>query len=480
MEALAPLTSLLSSLETRLSAVEAKLGTSGAGAGAGSGAGSASASAAASSSSEELRADVEAFDALRASHLTPFTDVAAKLGGDAAALGDKVAAAFDANRAFLLLASKSKKPALAALRNLAQPTLDVIKATGALKDRGSDYINHQTAVAEGIGAFQWIIISPAPGPIVESCHDGAEFYLNKVRVQYRKKDENQMEFCAKFKALLQGVQAFVKEHHKMGLSWNPKGGDAAAFNANSAGAPAPAPAAAPKPPAPAATSSGEGAHLSDVFAQLRKIDQSGGKTQGLRHVSKDMKSKGASGKVPVKAAPKPAPTAGAGKTAAPAKPQRIELVKKRWFVENVTASEPVYLNDVSTNQEVYIYNCHNATIIVAGKIKAMQIDSCKRSQIVWESTVSAVEVVNCQRIKVQVKGSLPSIALDKTDGAVVYLSHESKGTQIITSKCSELNVSFPSSEAEDADWLEQCIPEQFQSHIIDGKVVTTVSDLYAH
>jgi hypothetical protein len=64
-----------------------------------------------------------------------------------------------------------------------------------------------------------------------------------------------------------------------------------------------------------------------------------------------------------------------------------------------------------------------------------------------------LQLVNCQRMQVQVKNVVPSIAVDKTDGCVIYLSFASRGTQITTSKISEVNVSFPHSEAEDADWV---------------------------
>ena len=42
-------------------------------------------------------------------------------------------------------------------------------------------------------------------------------------------------------------------------------------------------------------------------------------------------------------------------------------------------------------------------------------------------------------------------------------------------------MTFPVSEAADADWLEQPIPEQFVSTLRpDGKLSTGVSELYSH
>ena len=123
-------------------------------------------------------------------------------------------------------------------------------------------------------------------------------------------------------------------------------------------------------------------------------------------------------------------------------------------------------------------------------------------------------MVNCQRMQTQVKNVVPSIAVDKTDGCVIYLSFASRSSQIVTSKCSEVNVSFPNSDSDDADWvrgraegqalrarwmqlrdlttvscvclfalpewqIELPIPEQFVTVLRGDKLATTVSDLYS-
>lgn len=83
-------------------------------------------------------------------------------------------------------------------------------------------------------------------------------------------------------------------------------------------------------------------------------------------------------------------------------------------------------------------------------------------------------------MKMQIKDRVPSVAIDKTDGCLIGLPWSSRDAQITTSKSSEMNVTFPSSEAVDADWLEAPIPEQFVSSIAaNGKVITTVSELYS-
>ena len=81
-------------------------------------------------------------------------------------------------------------------------------------------------------------------------------------------------------------------------------------------------------------------------------------------------------------------------------------------------------------------------------------------------------------MKVQCKGQVPSVAIDKTDGCVVYLSEEAKGAQIVTSKSSEMNVSFPKPGTD--EWMEVPIPEQFVNKIQpDGTLTSEVSELYS-
>jgi hypothetical protein len=53
----------------------------------------------------------------------------------------------------------------------------------------------------------------------------------------------------------------------------------------------------------------------------------------------------------------------------------------------------------------------------------------------------------------QVIKSVPSIAIDKTDGILVGVPFACRGAQFVTSKSSEMNVTFPTSDKEDADWV---------------------------
>ncbi len=45
-------------------------------------------------------------------------------------------------------------------------------------------------------------------------------------MQYRKTNPDHIAFCDTFKSLLSGLVAYISNHAKTGVSWNPKGQDA--------------------------------------------------------------------------------------------------------------------------------------------------------------------------------------------------------------------------------------------------------------
>lgn len=157
-----------------------------------------------------------------------------------------------------------------------------------------------------------------------------------------------------------------------------------------------------------------------------------------------------------------------------------KLVDQQWKVEfQQGVKEPLHLSDLSIKHKVYIYACKDAVIYVDAKCTSVNVDNCRNVTIVLDSLLSGVEVVNCKKVKIQCNKALPSVAIDKTDGITVGLAWPCRAAQIVTSKSSDMQVTFPLTEAEDADWVEQPIPEQFVSTInADGKLSSRVSELY--
>ncbi|KDO35410.1 hypothetical protein SPRG_00260 [Saprolegnia parasitica CBS 223.65] len=465
MAATQPLQDMLNRLQERLAAVEAKMGL-------GSPASPRAAAAApAKPAAVAVAPRIEAYDEYTAAYLAPFLAACTKLGAEVEKYGEIVKRAFDAQRTYLVAASVSKKPAGPVMTLLA-PIQECMKEINKLRDNRSEFANHQNMLNEGIQSLGWLCVEPAPKPFIESYIGGGDFWGNKIRVQFKTSNPDQIEFVASFKTLLVQLMAYVKEHHTTGVTWNAQGGDVANYSAE-----APAPAAAPaKPAAPAAGG------MNSIFAGIKSIDQSGGKTAGLRTVTKDMQTwrqeyKGGDAPAPVAAPVKAAPV-----KAAPApvveKDPICEIRNGNWFVAH--QKDVFTLSDVNLKQQVYIFNCNQATLIIEGKAKTIALDKCTKTKLIFDSAVSSVEIVNCKNVQVQCKGKVPSVAIDKTDGCLVYLSYEGRDVQLVTSKSSEMNVAFPVAEGAE-EYIERPIPEQFVHRITANDTVSSdVSDLYAH
>ena len=63
--------------------------------------------------------------------------------------------------------------------------------------------------------------------------------------------------------------------------------------------------------------------------------------------------------------------------------------------------------------------------------------------------------------------------LDQVDGAAVYLSAESLGTEVFTSKCTGVNVNLPG-QTEDDDYVERALPEQIKSVVKNGLLFSEI------
>jgi adenylyl cyclase-associated protein len=445
-------------MHSRLAAVESKLGLPtpaapvlGGGGGGGGG------------------AVVTAFDAYVAEKVDPFVATSKKIGGKVEKIGLAVQDAVAKLRDILVLASESKKPSgTDFLANLNASLATLSK----LRDR-DEFENHARAVIDGAPALAWVNPAMAtPAPYVGEMAEASVFYANKVRSEWKGKEggDAHVQWCKDLDALFRGLQAFIKENQPTGLTWNPKGKDASG---------APAATAAPAAAGGAATASkaaASGAAAANVFAELSKIDQSSGKTAGLKHVTKDMKSKNVDAP-PVE--PKAAP-AKKKEEAAP-KVQVFALQGNKWVVEGQTSQVEITGDQVTVKHSVGIYNCVGATVVVGGKCNTITIDGCKNTSVVFNDVLALCEVVNSRSVKVQCKGKAPTVSIDKSDGVTVYLSRDTMAeTKIVASKSSEMNVSFPGKTDEEA-WIEKVIPEQYV-HMIkpDNTVSCDVSDLYSH
>lgn len=216
---------------------------------------------------------------------------------------------------------------------------------------------------------------------------------------------------------------------------------------------------------------------SDVTAHLRKVDPS-----SQTHKNPALRAQGAS--IPPGPSRSSSQTSLSGRTSIPSKkpkpesmrskrPPRKELEGNKWLVENYDNPGQMLEIEASISHSILISRCVKTTIRVFGKANAISLDNCTQCSLVIDSLVSAVDIIKSPRFEVQVLGTLPTIMLDQVDGAAVYLSAESLGTEVFTSKCTGVNVNLPG-QTEDDDYVERALPEQIKSVVKNGLLFSEI------
>jgi len=415
---------------------------------------------------------VTAYDQYVAQFLPPFIAACDKLGGDVQQAGQLVSGAFDELRKILVMAAHCKEPTQAQLRDALGGIGAKMQAIGGLTKR-NEYERHCKTVSEGIGALNWVCVKPSPREFIESFVGGSDYWANNLRKEFRTTNPDQIAFCDTFKALLTNLITFVKENYLTGLTWNARGVTVDEYRNTAASA---STSAAAKPAtATAASSAGAGDAKAGLFAAL---NQDSAITSGLKKVTKDMQTwrseyKGGDAPAPEKKpAPAPRPVVNEIKGT-----PKVEFLPgpSKWQVEY--QSTPVEIPIGDKKETVYILGCVGATITISGKCKSIIVDSCKKTTVYFDTAMASVEVVNSVRMNIHVREFVAAVAIDKTDGIVVHLPVTSLDTNIVASKSSEMNVSFPDANG---DIIERPIPEQYVHRIKGTTVTADVSELYSH
>merc|ERR1712083_574167 len=150
-----------------------------------------------------------------------------------------------------------------------------------------------------------------------------------------------------------------------------------------------------------------------------------------------------------------------------------------WMIENFEGEQNMTIEDIDPKQLVCMMNCRNCTLRLSTKVKNICIDSCEKVNLICADVLSSVELVNSNKVQVQTTGKVNSFAVDKCDGVMIWLSKESLGAEIVTSKSSEMNVTIPQEGGDESDVVELPIPEQFVTTVCGPKKLKTeVSSLY--
>uniref|UniRef100_A0A7C9DEF3 Adenylyl cyclase-associated protein n=1 Tax=Opuntia streptacantha TaxID=393608 RepID=A0A7C9DEF3_OPUST len=426
---------------------------------------------------------IKALDDLIADNVARVSAAAEKIGGKVLDATKVLQEAFSVLRELLVKVKQTQKPDMAGLGEFLKPLNEAIgKANALTEGKRGDFFNHVKTVSDSLSALAWIAYTGKdcgmnlPIAHVEESWQMAEFYNNKVLVEYRNKDPNHAEWAKAMKELyLPGLRDYVKKYYPLGPVWGTTG--KATISAAPKASGPPAPGAPPPPSAPLFSTDSSKPSSSQpkqgMAAVFSEINSCGGSlTSGLRKVTNDMKSKNRadrSGVVNVveKEPRKSAPAA--PKTA----PPKFELqMGRKWVVENQIGKKDLVINECDAKQSVYIFGCRDSVVQIQGKVNNITIDKCTKTGVLFKDVVAACEIVNCNSVEVQCQGSAPTISVDNTAGCQLYLSKDSLMASITTAKSSEINVMVPASET-DGDWGEHALPQQYLHAFKDGQFMTT-------
>jgi len=412
-----------------------------------------------------------------------FLDDTEAQGDDLKKQGDLLRKAFTAHFNLLRVASSCNTPDTKDLPSLLKPLSDAISAVQDFreKNRGSKQINFLSALSEGVPFLGWIAVAPKPASYILQMEESAQFYTNKVLKEFRQSEPKKADWSNSWIKLLKGFQAYVKDNHGTGISWNknkPKATTASLNSSASAPAappppPSGAPAPPPPPPPPAASAPSSGNNDNVQAALFASLNKGADITQGLKKVTKDMQThKNASLRQegPVTSSAKnssprpysPTPFKKFSQTATKKEPV-FELQNKKWVIEHQDGNDNISIEGMP-QQTIYMFNCKNSQLTIKNKCNNITLDSCKKCRIVFDDLISSCEFVNCQDVKAQVKGIVPTISIDKVDGINVFINKRTVAeTQIVTAKSSEINITLMEEDETPVENGEFPLPEQYET-----------------
>jgi adenylyl cyclase-associated protein len=191
--------------------------------------------------------------------MAEFIALSNEVGEETAKAGGKVKELFDVVGELNNMASVCKKPSSGDLPGVLSPLNSAIKGVTGIrkpKDRKSPQNLFLDAVNGGVGAVGFVAAETKSWEVVAQNIDMFQFVGDKIMMQYRKTGpESYTKWVNAYKALLNALKAFAKDHHPTGLKWQLTGkdtsdyvpGEVATGGGGGGGAPAAAPAAAAAP-----------------------------------------------------------------------------------------------------------------------------------------------------------------------------------------------------------------------------------------
>lgn len=452
---------------------------------------------------EPLPASVEEFDELIDNEVAKYVKLSEELGGLIAEQSKAVQSCFAEQRKFLIITTKAKKPDPSSqlfMDLLSGMQVEMTKVSNISEsNRASPYINNLRTVSEGTPALAWVTELAKPAKFVVEMAGAAKFYGDRVLRERKDKDPKHVEWVQSYHAIMAALEEYVKKHHPMGVTWNAKGIDPAeALKAASspgtvpAGGAPPPPPPPPPPPGPApilsldgpSTPKPAGGDFNAVFDQLNRGEAV---TAGLKKVDKSQMTHknpelrnssvvpaarpGSSGSLRGKSPAPPLRAKPASLTKK--KPPKMELEGIKWIVENYENERNLVIEETERNQSVFLFRCKNTTIQIKGKVNQITINECAKTNVVADSLVSGIDVIKSNSFAIQVMHQVPTIQVDQCDGGTIYVSEESLGVEVFTSKTTAVNVYIPGA-GDGGDYAERAVPEQLRHTIKDGQLVSEI------
>ncbi|XWS54907.1 hypothetical protein CRYUN_Cryun10bG0129700 [Craigia yunnanensis] len=336
---------------------------------------------------------IVAFDDLMAQYAARVSAAAEKIGGQVLDVTKIVVEAFSVQKKLLIEIKQTQKPDMAGLAEFLKSLNEVImKANAMTEGRRSDFLNHLKSAGDSLSALAWIAYTgkdcgmSMPIAHVEESWQMAEFYNNKVLVEYRNKDPNHVEWAKALKELyLPGLRDYVKSHYPLGPVWSASGKKASSAPSK---APPPGAPAAPLPP-PASLFSSEPSQPSSsrpkqgMAAVFQEIG-TGNVTLGLKKVTADMKTKNRTDRTGIVSAGEKE-TRSSSSSFSKAGPPKLELqMGRKWVVENQIGRKNLVIDDCDAKQSVYVFGCKDSVLQIQGKVNNITIDKCTKMGVVFK------------------------------------------------------------------------------------------------
>lgn len=206
---------------------------------------------------ESLPPSIAAFDELVSAELRTWLDLSSKLGSVIETQSKAVEGAFAAQRKFLSIANKAKKPDDHTIMEFLKDLQASMEKTDEVRqsNREPALKDPLSMVADGVGSLGWVTIGggggPKPHEYITELFGGAQMYGNKVLKEYREKpDKTNVEWVQAYYKLFKALAEYAKKHHPSGVAWNSSGIDAKEAAKQVSGAPSAGAIPPPPPPPP--------------------------------------------------------------------------------------------------------------------------------------------------------------------------------------------------------------------------------------